>query len=72
MTRVGSQRHSKKLLLLLLLLLLIQGYVNILFGWMDGWIDGQKDRQTYTIAVCTVKTPDDGQRNSPKHVDYFI
>jgi len=24
---------------------------------------------TYTIAVCTVKeTPDDGQRNCPKHV----
>ena len=25
---------------------------------------------TYTIAVCTVKkTPDDGQRNCPKHVE---
>ena len=22
---------------------------------------------TYTIAVCTVKTPDDGQKNCPKH-----
>ena len=24
----------------------------------------------YTIAVCTVKTPDDGQRNCPKHVEF--
>ena len=24
---------------------------------------------TYTIAVCTVKTPDGGQRNCPKHVE---
>jgi len=23
----------------------------------------------YTIAVFTVKTPDDGQRNCPKHVE---
>jgi len=27
---------------------------------------------TKTIAVCTVKkTPDDGQRNSPKHVEFY-
>ena len=26
---------------------------------------------TYTIAVCTVKTPDDGQRNCPKHVGFY-
>ena len=27
---------------------------------------------TYNIAVCTVKkTPDDGQRNSPKHVEFY-
>ena len=26
----------------------------------------------YTIAVCTVeKTPDDGQRNCPKHVVFY-
>ena len=25
----------------------------------------------YTIAVCTVKTPDDGQRNRPKHVEFY-
>jgi hypothetical protein len=26
---------------------------------------------TYTIAECTVnKTPDDGQRNCPKHVEF--
>jgi hypothetical protein len=27
---------------------------------------------TYTIAVCTVeKTADDGQRNCPKHVEFY-
>ena len=26
---------------------------------------------TYTIAVCTVKTPDDGERNCPKHVEFY-
>jgi len=26
---------------------------------------------TYAVAVCTVKTPDDGQRNSPKHVEFY-
>jgi len=26
---------------------------------------------TYTIAVCTVKTPDDGRRNCPKHVEFY-
>jgi len=25
---------------------------------------------TYTIAVCTAKTPDDGQRNCPTHVEF--
>ena len=25
---------------------------------------------TYTIAVCTVKNPDDGQRNCPKHLEF--
>jgi len=25
----------------------------------------------YTIAVCTVKTPDDGWRNCPKHVEFY-
>jgi len=25
----------------------------------------------YTIAVCTVKTPDDGQRNCPKFVEFY-
>ena len=25
---------------------------------------------TYTIAVCTVKNPDDGQRKCPKHVEF--
>ena len=27
---------------------------------------------TYTIAVCTVKTPDDGQMNCPKHVEFYF
>ena len=27
---------------------------------------------TYAIAVCTVKTPDDGQRNCPKHVEFYF
>jgi len=26
---------------------------------------------TYTVAVFTVKTPDDGQRNCPKHVEFY-
>jgi len=26
---------------------------------------------TYTIAVFTVKTPDDGQKNCPKHVEFY-
>jgi hypothetical protein len=25
---------------------------------------------TYTIAMCTVKTPDDGRRNCPKHAEF--
>jgi lysyl-tRNA synthetase class I len=25
----------------------------------------------YHCSVCTVKTPDDGQRNCPKHVEEF-
>jgi len=32
----------------------------------------QKTCVTYTIAVCTVKTPDDGQRNCPKHVEFYF
>jgi len=33
----------------------------------------QQTCMTYTIAVCTVKkiTPDDGQRNCPKHVEFY-
>jgi len=32
----------------------------------------QQTSMTYTIAVCTVeKTPDDGQRNCPKHVEFY-
>jgi len=28
---------------------------------------------SYTIGVCTVKkTPDDGQRNCPKHVEFYF
>jgi len=28
-------------------------------------------KMIYTVAVCTVKTPDDGQRNCPKHVEFY-
>jgi len=31
----------------------------------------QQTCMKYTIAVCTVKTPDDGQRNCPKHVQFY-
>ena len=31
----------------------------------------QQTCMTYTIAVCKWKTPDDGQRNCPKHVVLF-
>jgi len=27
--------------------------------------------KTYTIAVCTWKTPNDGQWNCPKHVEFY-
>ena len=30
----------------------------------------QQKFTTYTIAVCTVKTSDDGHRNCPKHVEF--
>jgi len=31
----------------------------------------QQTCMTYTVAVCTIKkTPDDGQRNCPKHVEF--
>ena len=26
---------------------------------------------SYRFAVCTVKTPDDGQRYCPKHVEFY-
>ena len=35
----------------------------------SGW-NCQRTCMTYTTAVCTVKTPDDGQRNGPKHVEF--
>jgi hypothetical protein len=31
----------------------------------------QQTYMTYTIAVRTLKTPDDGHRNCPKHVDFY-
>ena len=31
----------------------------------------QQTCMTHTIAVFTVKTPDDGQRNCPKHVEFY-
>jgi len=29
------------------------------------------DSKSVNIAVCTVKTTDDGQRNCPKHVEFY-
>ena len=31
----------------------------------------QQNCMSYTIAVCTVKTSDDAQRNCPKHVEFY-
>ena len=31
----------------------------------------QQDFMTHTIAVLTMKTPDDGQRNCLKHVEFY-
>ena len=31
----------------------------------------QQTCMTYSIAVCTVKTPEDGQRKFPKHVEFY-
>ena len=31
----------------------------------------QETFMTYTIAVCTVKAPNDLQRNCPKHVEFY-
>ena len=31
----------------------------------------QQTCMTCTVAVCTVKTPDEGQRNCPKHVEFY-
>jgi len=31
----------------------------------------QQNSMTYTIVVFTVKTPDVGQRNCPKHVEFY-
>jgi hypothetical protein len=39
-------------------------------GWNNLLTSCLQNYMTYTIAVCTVKTPDDGQRNCPKHVDF--
>ena len=35
--------------------------------------DSLRASLSYTIVVCTVKkkTPDDGQRNCPKHVEFY-
>jgi len=39
-------------------------------GLLTAARSSQQNCMTYTIAVCTVKTPDDGQRNCPKHVEF--
>jgi len=41
------------------------------YSFADSFQAVQQTCMTYTIAVCTVKkTPDDGQRNCPKHVEF--
>jgi hypothetical protein len=32
----------------------------------------QQTCMTYTIAVCTLKAPDDGQMNCPQHVEFHL
>jgi len=32
----------------------------------------QQTCMTYTIAVCTLKKIDDGQRNCPKHIEFYF
>ena len=32
----------------------------------------QQTCMTYTITVCTVKTPDDVQKNCPKHIEFHF
>jgi len=34
-------------------------------------MEALREGMTYNIAVCTVNTPDDGQRNCPKHVEFY-
>ena len=43
------------------------------YSYADSLQAGSGHKQicvTYTIAVCTVKTSDDGQTNCPKHVEF--
>jgi hypothetical protein len=37
---------------------------------VPSWSRCQQNSMTYTIAVCTMETPDDGQRKRPKHVEF--
>jgi len=47
-----------------------QWYMSYRFA--DSLLAGcQQACMTYNIAVCTVKPPDDGQRNSSKHVEFY-
>ena len=40
---------------------------------MSHWFAScQQTCMIITIAVCTVKTPNDGQRNCPKHVEFYL
>ena len=47
--------------------------IQVLLAACEQDQDGTGSCMTYTIAVCTVKkkTPDDGQRNCPKHVEFY-
>jgi len=47
-----------------------QWYMSYMFG--DSLrASCQQTFMTYTIAVCKMKNPDDGQRNCPKHVEFY-
>jgi len=43
------------------------------YGFADSLLlaSCQQTCMTYTTAVCTVKTPDDGQRNCLKHAEFY-
>jgi len=52
-----------------ILVIKLTSYTSFSNLFLDRFADScQQTCMTYTIAVFTVKTPDDGQRNRSKHV----